>query len=80
MSFTEAQIEWLQELINALPPGVYDAMDIIPKKHREYFDTPTKHGPAFKKAVRSPGVFKNIEHMPPVEGGNNHQRYKLHGG
>lgn len=80
MPLNKDQIELLQEFINELAPGVYDAMEIIPKEYKKYFDTPTKHGPVFKRAVLDGDVFRKIEHMPPVKGGNNHQRYKLHGG
>lgn len=77
MALDDSQIEMLQEFINASAPGVYDAMDIIPPTYREYFDKPTVHGDLFKAAVRN-GLFQNIEHLG--RSGNNHQRYKLHGG
>lgn len=79
MELTDVQIEMLQGFIDACVPGVYDAMEIIPPDYKEFFATPTQHGPQFKKAVLA-GKFQNIEHRLPVPGGNNHQRYVVRGG
>lgn len=79
MPLTDVQIEMLQICIDACMPGTYDALDIILSDFKEYFDSPTRHGSQFKKAVLA-GVFQNIEHRPPVPGGNNHQRYVIRGG
>lgn len=79
MGLTDVQIEMLQAFIDECMPGVYDAMEIIPPDYKGYFESPTRHGPQFKKAVLAK-KFENIEHRPPVPGGNNHQRYLIRGG
>lgn len=78
MELKDDQIELLQELINHSMPDIYEAMAIIPDEYIEYFDIPTIHGQKFKSDVLA-GAFKSIKHVPPVPGGNNHQRYILHG-
>lgn len=75
---TADQITLLQEFINTKPPGVYDAMDLIPEDYLEYFSAPQTHGGQFGLAVRD-GKFENIE-ARGMNLNSKHMRYAIHGG
>lgn len=77
MALNEDQISLLQAFIDDKPRGVYDAMDLIPEGHREYFSSPTVHGSEFAEAVGQ-NKFTSVEPRG-MNRNSKHLRYALHG-